>query len=189
MEASQRTEAGSASPLARAQTAACGGGAWERSLARSLAYVHFGLERPGHYKVLYEGRVVPYLEDPRAAAITQSHNEATGAQCFFAQVIFNEVIRGNHFIGGSLLRAEQIFVHGHIRAGCPDDKKQLLLSKIVDSVTKIASVERRSVWVYISEIPALQMIEYGHELPLPGQEEHWLENLPQADREYLLSLG
>jgi hypothetical protein len=33
------------------------------------------------------------------------------------------------------------------------------------------------------------MIEYGHELPLPGQEEHWLENLPQADREYLLSLG
>jgi phenylpyruvate tautomerase PptA (4-oxalocrotonate tautomerase family) len=97
--------------------------------------------------------------------------------------------RGNHFIGGSLLRAEQIFVHGHIRAGRPDDKKQLLLSKIVDAVTKIASVERRSVWVYISEIPALQMIEYGHELPLPGQEEHWRENLPQADREYLLSLG
>lgn len=133
-----------------------------------------------------------FTEDEKlriAQAITHSHNEATGAQCFFAQVIFNEVIRGNHFIGGSLLRAEQIFVHGHIRAGRPDDKKQLLLSKIVDSVTKIASVERRFVWVYISEIPALQMIEYGHELPLPGQEERWLEDLPQADREYLLSLG
>jgi len=124
-----------------------------------------------------------------AKAITQSHNEATGAQCFFAQVIFTDVSPGNHFIGGSLLRAEQVFVHGHIRAERPDDKKQLLLSKIVDAVMKIAVMERRSVWVYISEIPALQMIEYGYELPLPGEEASWLENLPQADRDYILSLG
>jgi hypothetical protein len=33
------------------------------------------------------------------------------------------------------------------------------------------------------------MIEYGYELPQPGQENRWLEQLPQADREYLLSLG
>lgn len=124
-----------------------------------------------------------------ARAITQSHNEATGAQGFFAQVIFNEVQRGNHFIGGSPLRAEQVFVHGHIRAGRPDDKKQLLLSKIVNAVMEIASLERRFVWAYISEIPPLQMIEYGHELPQPGQENLWLEKLPQADRDYLLSLG
>ena len=124
-----------------------------------------------------------------AQAITQSHNEATGAQGFFAQVIFNEVPSGNHFIGGRPLRDDQIFVHGHIRAGRPDDKKQLLLSKIVRSVMEIASVERRFIWVYISEIPPLQMIEYGHELPQPGQEDRWLEQLPQGDREYLLSLG
>lgn len=44
-----------------------GGGAWERLLARSVASVRFGLEHPGHYKVLFEGRVVPRLDDPRVA--------------------------------------------------------------------------------------------------------------------------
>lgn len=55
---------------AAAETAAAqtGGGAWERLLARSVASVRFGLEHPGHYKVLFEGRVVPRLDDPRIAA-------------------------------------------------------------------------------------------------------------------------
>src|SRR5271167_3833918 len=44
-----------------------GGGAWERLLARAIASVEFGLEHPGHYKVLFEGRVVPRLNDPRVA--------------------------------------------------------------------------------------------------------------------------
>lgn len=47
--------------------AAAGGGAWERLLARSIASVEFGLKHPGHYKVLFEGRVVPRLNDPRIA--------------------------------------------------------------------------------------------------------------------------
>jgi AcrR family transcriptional regulator len=49
------------------EAAKAGGGAWERLLARSIATVEFGLEHPGHYKVLFEGRVVPRLDDPRAA--------------------------------------------------------------------------------------------------------------------------
>ena len=50
---------------AEAETAKAGGGAWDRLLARSLASVRFGLEHPGHYRVLFEGRVVPRLNDPR----------------------------------------------------------------------------------------------------------------------------
>lgn len=42
-----------------------GGGAWQRLLSRSIATVKFGLKHPGHYKVLFEGRVVPRLNDPR----------------------------------------------------------------------------------------------------------------------------
>jgi AcrR family transcriptional regulator len=49
------------------ETAAkAGGGAWERLLSRSIATVEFGLKNSGHYKVLFEGRVVPRLNDPRA---------------------------------------------------------------------------------------------------------------------------
>jgi len=50
---------------AEEKAALAGGGAWERLLARSMAAVAFGLKHPGHFKVLYEGRVVPRLNNPR----------------------------------------------------------------------------------------------------------------------------
>jgi AcrR family transcriptional regulator len=51
---------------AEEDAAKAGGGPWERLLAAVLATVEFGLQHPGHYRVLYEGRVVPRLSDPRA---------------------------------------------------------------------------------------------------------------------------
>ena len=47
--------------------ARAGGGPWERLLARSIVAVEFGLKHPGHYKALFEGRVVLRLVDPRIA--------------------------------------------------------------------------------------------------------------------------
>lgn len=52
---------------AEAGAAAVGGGAWERLLARSVAGVRFGLEHPGHYRVMFEGRVALRLTEPMAA--------------------------------------------------------------------------------------------------------------------------
>jgi len=52
---------------AAAEEAAPGGSPWERLLARSIASVEFGLRRPGHFRVLFEGGVVPRLGDPRVA--------------------------------------------------------------------------------------------------------------------------
>ena len=46
---------------------ASGGGAWEMLLARAKAHIDYGLENTGHYKVLYEGRAIPRLADPRMA--------------------------------------------------------------------------------------------------------------------------
>jgi AcrR family transcriptional regulator len=47
---------------------AAGGGPWERLRAGVFATVRFGLERPGHYKMLYEGRVISGLSNPMAAS-------------------------------------------------------------------------------------------------------------------------
>jgi len=52
---------------AEEEAARSGGGPWERLLARSIAAVEFGLKHPGHYKVLFEGRVVLRLNDPSIA--------------------------------------------------------------------------------------------------------------------------
>jgi hypothetical protein len=54
----------------------------------------------------------------------------------------------------------------------------------------VAKVENgRSVWVYVGELPARQMIEFGHLLPEAGDEPVWTAALPAADREFMQSIG
>ena len=52
-----------------------------------------------------------------AQAITSTHNECTGANTYFAQVIFQETPSGKHFMGGKPVHHPQVFLHGQIRAG------------------------------------------------------------------------
>jgi phenylpyruvate tautomerase PptA (4-oxalocrotonate tautomerase family) len=135
------------------------------------------------------GRLNQDVKQEIALGITRSHSSATGAQGFFAQVIFNEVAAGNYFIGGSPLKFDQIFVHGHIRAGRTAEQKRQLLDDIVKLAADAATTEYRHVWAYVSELPPSQMVEYGKVLPEPGMESHWLESMSVADREFLLGIG
>lgn len=124
-----------------------------------------------------------------AAEITRVHNEVTGAATFFAQVIINEVPAGNYFLGGKPLREDQIFINGQIRAGRSAIDRTRLMQGILQSVAVAASAEVASVWVYLTDLPPRDMIEYGHVLPEPGQESQWLESLPSKDRERMLKAG
>jgi phenylpyruvate tautomerase PptA (4-oxalocrotonate tautomerase family) len=124
-----------------------------------------------------------------ATGVTTSHSGATGAQGFFAQVIFREIPAGDHFLGGKPLKSDQIFVHGHIRAGRTLEQKRQLLDAIVKVVADAAGTDARHVWVYVSELPPSQMVEYGKVLPEPGSESQWLDSMSAADRAYLLSIG
>jgi phenylpyruvate tautomerase PptA (4-oxalocrotonate tautomerase family) len=124
-----------------------------------------------------------------ASGITNAHSSATGAQQFFAQVIFNEIPDGNHFIGGNPLKSEQIFVHGQIRAGRTAQQKRQLLESIVGVIVDGANVQPRYVWAYVSELPPAQMVEYGKILPDPGGEQAWLNSMSAEERDYLLGLG
>jgi len=147
------------------------------------------LQMPTYIVSTATGRFNDDLKHQIADGITKAHSRATGAQGFFAQVIFNEIPAGNHFIGGGLLKAEQVFVHGHIRAGRTPGQKRQLLESIVALIIDTTALERRYVWAYISELPPSQMVEYGRVLPEPGAEEDWLKSMDEADRDYLLGLG
>lgn len=132
------------------------------------------------------GRLTSAEKEVIAREITRIHSEVTGAQTFFAQVIFNETSPGNHFMGGALLASENLFVYGHIRAGRSADQKRDLLLKIVGALSEATGFATRSIWAYLSELPPGQMIEYGHLLPEPGSESEWLAALPVSDREFML---
>jgi phenylpyruvate tautomerase PptA (4-oxalocrotonate tautomerase family) len=124
-----------------------------------------------------------------AAAITRIHNAVTGAAAFFAQVIFTEIAKGNHFMGGVPLASDQIFVHGFIRAGRSVPDRERLVTELVSALADCSGLPARSVWVYVSEIPPRQMAEYGHLLPEPGGEAAWLDGLPADDRTYMQLIG
>ena len=52
-----------------------------------------------------------------ARVVTLAHAEITGAPTHFAQVIFQEVPEGDHFMGGVPLEHASVFVYGRIRDG------------------------------------------------------------------------
>jgi phenylpyruvate tautomerase PptA (4-oxalocrotonate tautomerase family) len=124
-----------------------------------------------------------------AAEITRIHNAVTGAAAFFAQVIYTDVVKGNHFMGGAPLASDQIFVHGYIRAGRSVPAREKLVTEMATALARITGLPKRLVWVYVTEIPARQMAEYGHILPEPGNEKAWLDGLPAEDRAYMQSVG
>lgn len=117
-----------------------------------------------------------------AAAITGAHAEVTGAPAYFAQVIFQDVNEGDHFIGGQPLGHDHIFVHGCIRGGRSGADRRALIKRLVEVVAVAAGAETFSVWVYLLELPPAAMAEFGHILPEPGDEGVWSESLPLQDR-------
>ena len=60
--------------------------------------------------------------------ISNTHSKFTGANTFFAQVIFEKNEKNSHFMGGKVIRTKEIFLNGQIRAGRTSKlKKQLIL--------------------------------------------------------------
>ncbi len=145
---------------------------------------------PTYFCTTLEGRLTAEQKGKIAGEITRVHCEVTGAPSYFAQVIFDEVKPGNYFMGGAPLKRDQLFVYGHIRSGRAAVDKSRMIALMAKAVRDVAKVENsRSVWVYVGELPARQMIEFGHLLPEAGDEAAWTAALPEADREFMQSIG
>ena len=95
------------------------------------------------------------------------------------QVIFYEVASGNHYIAGEPAGPEQIWIRGDLRSGRTEEQKGKILRRILQGVAKSTDAPEEAVWVYLSDIPATNIAEYGRILPLPGDENFWFEMLPE----------
>jgi phenylpyruvate tautomerase PptA (4-oxalocrotonate tautomerase family) len=124
-----------------------------------------------------------------ASAITRVHSETTGAPICFAQIIFNNYGRGDYFVGGAPLRDQQVFVHGQIRGGRTPESKDALISQILTAVSEAAELDCNKVWIYLVDIPARQMVEFGHVLPEPGDEPAWMAALRETDRKMMQNIS
>ena len=112
-----------------------------------------------------------------AQGITKVHNVVTGANTYFAQVIYNKTKKNNHFMGGKKVKEPSLFLLGQIRAGRPKKIKDRLISDLKNILIKKTKLDETQVWVYIIDLPPSQMIEYGAVLPESGKEGQWFKSL------------
>lgn len=124
----------------------------------------------------------PQQKSQIAEAITAAHSAQTGAPRFFAQVLFSAASEGEHFVGGRVNTAPQVYVHGLVREGRSIEIKQALMSQMLQEIVRIAGLTAEDVWVYLQGIPATQMIEFGRFLPAPGDEAEWEEGMTPEKR-------
>ena len=124
-----------------------------------------------------------------AEGITKVHNVVTGANTYFAQVIFNKTKKNNHFMGGKKVKEPSIFLLGQIRAGRPKKTKDKLISYLRDIIVKNSKLDETQVWVYIIDLPPSQMIEYGEVLPESGKEKTWFSKLSKKLKKKLSKIG
>ena len=124
-----------------------------------------------------------------ANAITETHHACTGANTYFAQVIFHETPAGNHFMGGKPVKDAQLFLHGQIRAGRSAELKEMLMLKLRDALIKDFELSKDQIWIYITDILPAQMIEYGEVLPKSGKEAEWFAKLSAGLQNKLKALG
>lgn len=130
----------------------------------------------------------PDQKNQIANGITEVHNRVTGANKYFAQVIFNEKSVGSHFMGGKLVSEPQLFLHGEIRSGRTEAVKKQLILELRDVLTRVSGLDQSDVWVYILDLLPNQMIEYGEVLPESGKENEWYSNLSPELKEKLSRL-
>ena len=123
-----------------------------------------------------------------AEGITKVHNIVTGANTYFAQVIFNKTKKNNHFMGGKKVKESSIFLLGQIRAGRSKEVKDRLISDLKDILAKKSKLDESQIWVYIIDLPPSQMIEYGAVLPESGKESEWFANLPSKLKKKLFAI-
>jgi phenylpyruvate tautomerase PptA (4-oxalocrotonate tautomerase family) len=113
-----------------------------------------------------------------AQAITKIHAEVTGAEAYFAQVMFKELDLHDCFIGGELLDEPHLFLNGQIRSGRSEQTKKQLLVEIEIALQSSTKLAGHQIWAYIEEINPSQMIEYGQILPAVGDDKVWFSTLP-----------
>ena len=133
------------------------------------------------------GQLSPDQRQRIATSITEIHHDVALAPRYFVQVIFNELEPHSHYIGGAEAEPDQIWIRADIRSGRTQQQKSQLLTRIADEVGAIADVSRENVWVYISDIPGTSVMELGHILPQPGEEDAWFAKLPHDLQERLRS--
>ena len=60
--------------------------------------------------------------------------------------------------------------------------KQALAGQMPEEIAQIVDIAADDAWIYLQNIPATQMIEFGRFLPVPGDESEWKKGMSLGKR-------
>jgi phenylpyruvate tautomerase PptA (4-oxalocrotonate tautomerase family) len=104
-------------------------------------------------------------------------------------VIFHDVELSDHYIGAKPASIHHIWIRADIRAGRTEAQKSKLQSRIVRGLAMITKSSPSAVWIYLHELPPLNMVEFGEVLPEPGKESEWFRELSEDLKAQLTELN
>jgi phenylpyruvate tautomerase PptA (4-oxalocrotonate tautomerase family) len=136
---------------------------------------------------------------------TKVYHEEFGIARYLIQVIFEEFANGDQYISGQPA-PDVVWIRCDVRAGRNEELKARLLHRVQQSVAKTANVPEESVWFYLNDLPAMNIMEWGHIMPrpepaetidivtvtdpgiVPHDDEHWFAELSEPFKERLRTL-
>ena len=137
---------------------------------------------------------------------TKVYHEEFGIARYLIQVIFEEFSRNDQYIAGEPA-PDVIWIRCDVRSGRNEELKARLLHRVQQGVAKTASVPEESVWFYLNDLPAMNIMEWGHIMPRPkpaetidivtvndpravahDDAEEWFEELSEPFKERLRAL-
>lgn len=124
-----------------------------------------------------------------AAAITDIHCTVTGSLPYLVQVVFHAVAEGNMFVAGKHLKYDNITIVGHVRSERRREARKALALEIMHGVAAIAETDRTAVQVYIADLPASQIAEWGRVATGPSEDAAADADAPAELRERISSLN
>jgi len=136
-----------------------------------------------------KGRLTSAQKTDIARAITAIYHEETGAPRYLVQVIFNEVLPGDHYVGGLAASSDQIWVRCDTRSGKTEAEKKKMTHRTMEEVADLCGADREAVSFLVDEIPSTNIAEFGQIAPAAGEEEAWFASLSETLQQRLKAMA
>ena len=92
---------------------------------------------------------------------TTVYHEAFHLARYLIQVVFYETASGDRYIAGEPARPDLIWIRCDVRAGRNEEQKTRLLHRVQQGVAKTANVPEEAVWIYLCDLPSMNIMEWG----------------------------
>jgi phenylpyruvate tautomerase PptA (4-oxalocrotonate tautomerase family) len=121
-----------------------------------------------------DGILTGEVQQSVAELITTAHNEEMRGPRYLVQVLFLSIPPSSRYVGSRAAPSTQVWIRADVRSGGTLEQRTYLLQRLTREVAEACGISREDVWIYINELQAENMVEFGSILPSSGKEPEWL---------------